>query len=406
MVINRHTDQAEARRGGVTIFLMLSILVVYFITGTVLSALPIHLHVRLGQSAFIVGLVSGLQFLAALASRLWAGSYADRHGPKSAVIIGLGLAVASGALCLASLALLTTPVISVVVLAVGRAFLGGAECFVIVGAVSWSLAIVEGHATGTAIARMGMALYVGLAVGAPVGGILYDAYGFMSVGLIALALPAFALLMILPLPAITPEAQEKGGFWIVLRAVWKPGLGLAFASLGYGATMAFSILLFVERGWRPAWLSLTIFAVAFILARLFFGDLPDRIGGAKIARIFAFIQMIGLALLAFSPVMIFGYAGSALSGFGYSLVYPGLGLEAVTRAPVARRGLAIATYTAFLELTLGIASPLLGLLANSGNLASVFSVSAVCTAGTILVCRNLVSNKFARTSPTVAKHEA
>ena len=52
--------------------------------------------------------------------------------------------------------------------------------------------------------------------------------------------------------------------------------------------------------------------------------------------------MIGLALLAFSPFMILGFASSALSGFGYSLIYPGLGLEAVIRALVASRGLAIA----------------------------------------------------------------
>ena len=372
--------------------LMAAILAVNFITGMFLAVLPIHLHVRLDQSNFIVGLITGIQFVAALASRLWAGSHADRHGPKSAVMISMGLAVASAVLCLASLFLLNSPAASVIVLAAGRALLGGAECFVIVGAVSWSLALVGRHAAGKAIAQMGMAMYLGLAAGAPAGSILYNLYGFQSVGMAALMLPALALVAVVPLRAMAPAAQAAGAFWTVARAVWKPGLGLAFASLGYGATIAFSTLLFVERGWQPAWLALTVFAIAFILARVVLGDLPDRIGGAKVAQGFAVLQMTGLALMALSPWAVLAFAGSALAGFGYSLVYPGLGLEAVMRAPAASRGKAIGTYTAFLEMTLGLASPLLGLLASWVNLGAVFLVSAICTAGTIAVCAHLKSS--------------
>ena len=387
-----YVAEAGSGSGKTTISLMVAILVVSFITGMFLAVLPIHLRVRLDQSNFIVGLITGIQFVAALASRLWAGSHADRHGPKSAVMISLGLAVASAVLCLASLFLLTIPATSVIVLAVGRAFLGGAECFVIVGAVSWSLRLVGGQAAGKAIAQMGMAMYLGLAAGAPAGSILYSVYGFQSVGLAALVLPALALVAVVPLRAMAPEAQARGAFWTVARAVWKPGLGLAFASLGYGVTIAFSTLLFVERDWQPAWLALTVFAIAFILARVFLGDLPDRIGGAKVAQGFAVLQMTGLALMALSPWAVLGFAGSALAGFGYSLVYPGLGLEAVMRAPAASRGKAIGTYTAFLEMTLGLATPLLGLLASWVNLGAVFLVSAICTAGTIAVCTHLKSD--------------
>lgn len=371
---------------------MAMIFVVFLITGMFLSVLPIYLQVRLGQSTFIVGLITGLQFIVALGSRIFAGSYADRHGPKSAVIIGLVMAIFSGGLSIASLGLLSNPFASIVVLALGRALLGGGECFALVGAVSWAMGVVGRQAAGSAIAKIGMAMYVGLAAGAPVGSLLYNDYGFSFVGLASILLPTLALFMILPLRALQPEKQESGAFWLVLHAVWKPGLGLSFASLGYGATITFSILLFTERGWQPAWAALTIFAVAFILARMFLGHLPDRIGGARVAQIFAILQMAGLALMALSPVPLLGFASSALAGFGYSLVYPGLGLEAVLRAPAANRSLAIGTYTAFLELTLGIVSPLLGLLASWVGLGAVFMVSALCTAGTILIAAHLRAN--------------
>lgn len=51
--------------------------------------------------------------------------------------------------------------------------------------------------------------------------------------------------------------------------------------------------------------------------------------------------------------------------------------------------LAIGTYTAFLDLTLGFLSPLLSLLASWGGLGSVFLVSSVITAGTIWISTHL-----------------
>ena len=75
------------------------------------------------------------------------------------------------------------------------------------------------------------------------------------------------------------------------------------------------------------------------------------------------VEAAGLALiwLASGPVM--AAAGAALTGFGYSLVYPGLGVEAVRRAPPESRGLAMGIYTAFLDVALGFGSPALGLIA-------------------------------------------
>ena len=42
-------------------------------------------------------------------------------------------------------------------------------------------------------------------------------------------------------------------------------------------------------------------------------------------------------------------AGVALTGLGYSPVYPGLGVEAVRLAPAESHGVAMGTYTAFLK---------------------------------------------------------
>jgi MFS family permease len=60
----------------------------FLIIGVVLPALPLHVHLGLGLGAFMVGVVTGSQFLASILSRVWAGHAADRRGPKCAVMAG------------------------------------------------------------------------------------------------------------------------------------------------------------------------------------------------------------------------------------------------------------------------------------------------------------------------------
>jgi predicted MFS family arabinose efflux permease len=78
--------------------------------------------------------------------------------------------------------------------------------------------------------------------------------------------------------------------------------------------------------------------------------------------------------LAHSALM--ATAGAALAGLGYSLVYPGLGVEAVRGVAPEYRGLAMGLYTACLDLALGFGSPALGWIAGHANLDAVFGISA------------------------------
>ena len=59
-----------------------------------------------------------------------------------------------------------TPWVSVAILLLGRAWLGGAESFIITGALSWGLALIGPHNTGKVMSWVGTALYAAFAVGA------------------------------------------------------------------------------------------------------------------------------------------------------------------------------------------------------------------------------------------------
>jgi MFS family permease len=154
------------------------VLVAFLVIGFAMPVLPLHVHNGLGLGTFLVGLVAGSQFAAALISRPWQGHYADRHGAKRAVVAGLAVAAVSGLLYLLSLRFVGVPPTSATILVLGRLLLGGAESFVITGAVSWGLALVSSQNTGRVIAWVGAAMFAAFAVGAPIGAALYAAYGF------------------------------------------------------------------------------------------------------------------------------------------------------------------------------------------------------------------------------------
>jgi len=308
------------------------------------------------------------------------------------MVIGLLLGAAAGLLYLVSLRFAHAPLAAIAVLLAGRVFLGGAESFVITGALSRGLALGGPRNAGKVIAWVGTALWAAYAVGAPAGTLLYERFGFVSTALATMTLPLVALLFVAPLARLPPSARESPSIARVLGTVAVPGLGMALTAVGFGAISTFASLLFAERGWGAAWVAFTALSVAFILGRVFFGHLPDRVGGARVALVCVFVEAAGLALIWLAPSALVVFAGAAITGFGYSLVYPGFGVEAVRLAPPEAKGLAMGAFTAFLDLALGVSSPALGLVASHAKLGSVFLVGAVVVLAAAPVAVRLLRN--------------
>jgi len=84
------------------------------------------------------------------------------------------------------------------------------------------------------------------------------------------------------------------------------------------------------------------------------------------------------------------YLGIACTGFGYSLAFPGFGVEAARRAPPQSRSVAMAAYVAFLDISLGIASPLAGVIAGRWGVDMVFLAGGVAVGLSMLVAMRLL----------------
>ena len=230
--------------------LMAAVFVVFLITGLALPALPLHVHQGLGLGTFAVGLVAGSQFAASLVSRIWAGAYSDGRGAKQTVLAGLIMATAAGLLYFVSLRFLGAPLVSATILLLGRGLLGAAESFIITAAQTWGLTLTGPNHAGKVIAWLGTAMYAAFAAGAPLGAALYAAYGFVAIAIATMLVPIATFFVIAPLRPVPPKPHLALAFAKVASAVWAPGVGLAFSSVGFGAMTASN-----GDGNPPGWLT-------------------------------------------------------------------------------------------------------------------------------------------------------
>src|SRR5205807_8966160 len=128
------SSRHQRRSSAALLPIMAAVFIAFIVIGLAIPVLPLHVHQGLGFGTFLVGLVAGSQFAAAILSRVWAGRDADARGAKHAVIAGLMIAAAAGLLYFLSLSFVTAPAISVGILLLGRALLGVGESFIITGA--------------------------------------------------------------------------------------------------------------------------------------------------------------------------------------------------------------------------------------------------------------------------------
>lgn len=349
----------------------------FLCVGLPLAVLPGYVHLDLGYSSVLAGLVISMQYLATLVSRPITGSLCDSLGPKRAVVYGLVGCTVSGLLTLLSPLLQHLPLVSLGLLLAGRLVLGVAQGLIGTGSISWAIGRVGADDTAQVISWNGIAAYGAIAVGAPLGVVMVKYLGLWSLGGLITLLSAVALLLAQRKPAVPIFHGTRLPFRHVFLRVLPNGLALALGTIGYGTLATFVALYYASRGWDGAAYALTAFGCAFIGARLIFAGAIKSRGGYRVAIACLAIESIGLLLLWLAPSPWLVLCGAALTGFGLSLVYPALGVEVISRIPAASRSSGLGAYAIFFDLALGIAGPLMGMVATGFGFASIFLVAAL-----------------------------
>ncbi|CAM2176268.1 putative transporter YhhS [Paraburkholderia sacchari] len=361
----------------------------YLTIGIPLAVLPGYVHNDLGFSTIVAGGAISVQYIATLCSRALAGRSADTLGPKKTVTIGMILCGASGMLLLLATLVAHWPALSLALLVTGRLVLGCGESLVGTGAILWGIGRVGTANNARVISWNGIATYGALALGAPLGVEMVHYLGFWSLGVSVIGLAALGFWLARPIAPVPIVHGERMPYRSVLTRVLPHGLGLALGSAGFGSIATFITLFYAARHWPNAAFALTLFGLMFIGARLLFSNTIKTFGGFRVAIASFSCECAGLVLLWLAPTPTVALMGAALTGFGFALVFPALGVEAVSLVPAASRGAALSAYSVFLDLSLGITGPLAGYVANLFGYGSVYLFAAIAAAAAVALSVSL-----------------
>ena len=354
-------------------------LIIYFLIGLPLAVFPSIVHNQLGLSATLAGFLISLQYAATFVTRSAVGRIADTWGPKWAVLGGLAGGAVSG-LCILEAAGHSSVTGILVWLCLSRLFLGAAESGVSTGCITWGIGRVGAAHTAEVISWNGVASYGGIASGAPIGVLLSHIHGLAAVGLATAVLPLLGLGLCVFKKSVPVVRGTPIALHTVFRRMLPFGAALALGSLGFATIVAFIALYFSSHHWHGAAYALTAFGASFASVRIFFSGAIRKFGGYRCGLVSFVIEFFGLGIIWLAAAPWVAICGAMLTGFGLSLIFPALAVEALKTVPVSNRGAAIAVYTVFLDVSLGATGPIAGMAIGHFGYPSVYLLGAVAVA--------------------------
>jgi len=348
----------------------------YFTIGLALGVLPIFIHQQLGYNTMIAGIVISLQYVTTFLFRGYAGNIVDKKGPKPSVILGMIGFTLSGILLFVVYILRDHTTLSLIILIITRLVTGFGEGLIGASPINWAIMAVGDKFTGKCISYNGIASYGALAAGAPIGILMHNSYGIGSIGILIIVIGVVGFIYAKSKTALKGDGNSpREPFLKVLKTVSSYGICLTLSGLGFGTISTFITLYYAYLHWQNAVLCLSVFSSMFIIGRILFANSIDKYGGMKVAICCIGLETIGLLIIWLAYVPHVALIGAGVTGLGFSLVFPALGVEAVKAVPSSNKGAALGGYGLFLDISLGLTGPLVGAVASHFGMMYIFLFS-------------------------------
>lgn len=322
------------------------------------------------------GTIVALMSVSALLVRPLVGRIMDARGGRLVIIAG-------GALQLVACLLYTLVDRVGWLLVVARLVHGLAEGALFASLFTYAAEVVPVSRRTEGLGLFAVAGMLPVSLGGLLGDLILRHGTYRTLFLSTAGLATLALLAALALPepprAPGPREPATGGLFAVLALPVLVPLWVSSALVSIGTASVFTFLKpFVEREHiGSVTLFVSAYAIAAITLRVFFGRVPDAIGRVRVLypSLFALAGAVALTSVARSDAMLL--AAGTLAGLGQGLSFPVLTSLVIERAPVERRGSAMAALTAVFDTSQLIAGPLFGAIALATNLRTTFAVGAL-----------------------------
>ncbi|MEU8222715.1 MFS transporter [Kribbella sp. NPDC048915] len=352
----------------------------YFLAdGLLVPTVPRHVAGALAGGNLAVGLVVAAFSLSALVLRPWAGRLVDRRG-RAVAMAGGGIAFAASVAAYGWAD-------SVEMLAALRLLTGVGDAFFFVGALTAMTDLAPAERRGEAISLFSLSLYVGLAVGPPLGELLFATAGATVVWLVAAGSAGIAVLLALGVGETRPDTTvtDARHARLVPRAAVVPALLLLALVWGMAGFLAFVPLYALDLGLSGAGLLLFGFAGIVVVIRSAGARIPDRLGAARSVRIALLCSTIALVVIGGWRSTAGLVAGTALLGIGVALGTPAIMMLALERAPANERGAVMGTVSMSIDLANGLGPACFGLVAAATDRGFGFLAAALVAAGGLVL---------------------
>jgi len=396
---------------------------IYLALGAAFVALPRTVVDTLGGSTAVAGLSVSMFFVAAVVARPFAGRVIDRVGRRPVLVVApLLVAVTMALLAFAP------GVGAVLALRFVQGLAGGS---LYLGAVTAETDMAPPDRRASAVARLSIAIYGAFAVGPLIGEAILPR-GQTTTFLLLSALPLVGL----SLTASVPETRPGGrGVWsgrrvtvssdaecpgapaagapdqhpddpghpegaghgaLLERSAIAPGITLATMGVGYATVTALSALYAPEVGLSSAGVLYGTFAVTILLLRLGAGRLADSVGHVAVMLPGMAVFVAGFVAAAAAVPATSGalaVVGVLLVGAGWAVVFPAVVAWLADRVPTDRRGAALGTAVALMDIGQGSGGYLVGGVADLAGFGVAYLVPAALAAGGAVVLAAVVRER-------------
>jgi MFS family permease len=339
--------------------------------GVVLPAVPQYVEDELGGSSVSVGIAVGSLFVGAVLLRPLVGRFGDRVGRRVLIVFGAAVVAVSIALygVVASLPFLVG----------ARLLTGLGEAAFFVGAATMITDLAPPERRGEAISYWSVAVYGGLAFGPVLGEAVLDHEGFATTWMVAATLAVVAALLGLCTRDVPRPAAQAPPGPIINRAAVGPGTVLFSGLISLAAFTAFIPLYVGQVGLHNADVVFLLYGGIVLAVRIFGARLPDSLGARSAGVLALGANAIGMTVMAVWGTTAGLLVGTAFFAIGASLLYPALLLLALGGAPESQRGSVVGTFSSFFDLSQGIGSLLVGVMAAATSYRGAFALGAACS---------------------------
>lgn len=349
--------------------------------GVAIFALPLYVTGPVGGDEVGAGFAFGVFAVSALVLRPFAGRIADVYGRLPLLLGGALLAAVS--LALIALAENLAVIIGLRLLA------GVAEAAFFVAGFAALADLAPAKRLGEALSYNSLGLYLGIALGPPLGEVLVQTWGFgiAWLGAAALAVLAAALTLLIgetredasadTSPDISPRR-------IIHRPAIPISIGFITSLVAIGGFLTFASLYAVRIGLSQASLALFVYGVVVVACRIAFARVPDRLPPLPLGAAALGVIGTGLGLVAVWQAPVGLLVGVVIMAVGVSFSTPAFFSAIFSTATPSQRGAASGTASAALDLGLGLGPIALGLVAGPFGIPWAFGVgAAIAVAGAV-----------------------